>query len=149
MTKPGPQPTPTHLKIVRGNRKDRINFNEPKPKKAKPICPEWLSEQAKQIWERTASQLEMMNLLYEADQDILAAYSNAVATYILASKMVDETGILVEGRRDGMVTNPAVRIQRDSATLIKQLAGELGLTPSARTRLKAEENDDQENDILD
>jgi hypothetical protein len=34
MTKPGPAPTPTHLRIIRGDRKDRINTKEPKPKLA-------------------------------------------------------------------------------------------------------------------
>jgi P27 family predicted phage terminase small subunit len=88
-----------------------------------------------------------MNLLYEADQDILTAYANAVANYQKATELVDRSGVLIKGRRDGVVTNPAVRIQRDAATLIRMLGSELGLTPSARTRLKAE--DDTANDFLD
>jgi P27 family predicted phage terminase small subunit len=147
MAKPGPQPTPTHLRVVRGERKDRINTQEPKPKKKKPKCPDFLSDEAKVIWRRTAKQLEQMGMLYEADQDILAAYANAVQNYVKASELVDRSGVLIKGRRDGVVTNPAVRVQRDSATLIRMLAGELGLTPSARTRLKADQNDTD--DFLD
>lgn len=148
MAKPGPAPTPTHLRIVRGDRKDRINTNEPKPKKSKPKCPTWMSDEAKVIWKRTVKQLDQMGLLYEADQDIIAAYVNAVINYQKATELVDRSGVLIKGRRDGVVTNPAVRVQRDSATLIRMLAGELGLTPSARTRLKADQ-DDAEDDILD
>lgn len=147
MTKPGPAPTPTHLRIIRGDRKDRINTKEPKPTKKLPKCPNWLSEEAKIIWKRTAKELNAMNLLYEADQDILTAYANAVANYQKATELVDRSGVLIKGRRDGVVTNPAVRIQRDAATLIRMLGSELGLTPSARTRLKAE--DDTANDFLD
>jgi len=148
MAKPGPAPTPTHLRVIRGERKDRINKSEPKPKTSKPKCPSWMSDEAKAVWRRTSKQLDAMGLLFEADQDILAAYVNAVVNYQKASELVDRSGVLIKGRRDGVVTNPAVRVQRDSATLIRMLAGELGLTPSARTRLKAEQND-TEDDILD
>ena len=150
MARPGKAPTPTHLKIVKGDRKDRINQNEPKPKKAKPKCPKWLSADAKVVWKRTADQLDAMSLLYEADQDILVSYAIAVVTYKQATELVDQQGILVEGRRDGFVTNPAVRVQRDQATLIRMLASELGLTPSSRTRLKAEDaKDDSADSFLD
>lgn len=150
MAKPGPAPTPTHLRVVRGDRKDRINTNEPKPDKSKdPKCPSYLSADAKKIWKRTAKQLKAMGLLFEADQDVLAAYANAVANYQHATVLVDQQGLLVEGRRDGWVTNPAVRVQRDSATLIRMLASELGLTPSSRTRLKAEGDSSDDDSFLD
>jgi P27 family predicted phage terminase small subunit len=149
MAKPGPAPTPTHLKIIRGDRKDRINKSEPKPDKTKePKMPDWLSDDAKKVWKRTLKQLRAMGLLFEADQDVIVAYVNAVVNYQKASELVDRSGVLIKGRRDGVVKNPAVQIQRDAATLIRMLAGELGLTPSARTRLKADNSDDSA-DFLD
>ena len=147
MSRPGPAPTPTHLRVVRGDRKDRINTAEPKPKGTKPRCPAWLCDEAKVVWKRTTKQLDAMGLLFDADQDIIAAYANAVVNYQRATELVDRSGVLIKGRRDGVVTNPAVRVQRDAATLIRMLAGELGLTPSARTRLKAEQ--DGGDDFLD
>ena len=91
-----------------------------------------------------------MGLLFAADSDIITAYAHAVVNYQKATRIIEETGLLVEGRRDGMVTNPAVRIQRDSAQLIRQLAGELGLTPSSRSRLSVEETAaDEGADLLD
>lgn len=150
MARPGPAPTPTHLRIVRGDRKDRINTNEPKPKKSQPKCPTWLSDDAKVIWRRTAKQLKAMGLLYEADQDILSAYANAVVNYMRSTELVDKSGVLIKGRRDGVVTNPAVRVQRDAAMLIRHLAGELGLTPSARSRLQTGQDvASDDDDILD
>jgi P27 family predicted phage terminase small subunit len=150
MTRPGPKPTPTHLRVLRGDRKDRINVAEPKPKKQKPRCPDWLNPEAKVVWKRVAKQLDAMGLLFSADADIIVAYSHAVVNYQKATRLVEEHGLLVEGRRDGMVTNPAVRIQRDSAQLIRQFASELGLTPSSRSRLSVEEAAaDAGDDILD
>lgn len=139
VSRPGPAPTPTHLRVLRGDRKDRINPAEPQPKPVAARCPSWLSAETKIVWRRTARQLKAMGLLYAADEDILTAYAGAVVTYARATALVDSDGLLVEGRRDGMVTNPAVRIQRDAATLIRMLASELGLTPASRSRLNAQE----------
>lgn len=147
VTRPGPKPTPTKLRIVRGDRPDRINTKEPKAPSTGPRCPSWLSPDAKKVWRRTTKQLESMKILSEADQDVIVAYVNAVVLYERATKIVDEVGVLVEGRRDGMVKNPAVQVQRDQAQLIRQLAGELGLTPSSRGRLVIEEA--AEDDFLD
>lgn len=147
MTIPGPKPTPTHLRIVRGERADRINKNEPKASKSKPRCPNWLSAEAKTVWRRTVKQLELMGILSEADNDIICAYSNAVVNYQRATELVDKAGVLIKGRRDGVVTNPAVRVQRDSAMLVHRFATELGLTPSSRTRLTVSDGDDD--DFLD
>lgn len=139
MTTPGPAPIPTHLKLVRGTaRPDRINKKEPKPKLSTPKVPSWLTKDQKVIWKRTASQLKNMGLLFESDQDLLAAYAIAVDNYIKSSKIIELEGLLIEGRRDGQVTNPAVRVQRDSAQLMRQLGAEFGLTPSSRTRISSE-----------
>lgn len=146
--KPGPAPTPTKLRVVRGDRKDRINTNEPKPAKRRPRCPSWLTKEAQVIWRRTTKQLDEMGILAEADQDVICAYVMAVLNFERATKLVDEMGVLVEGRRDGFVKNPAVQIQRDNATLIRQLGSELGLTPSSRSRLVVD-NAGDDDDFLD
>jgi P27 family predicted phage terminase small subunit len=80
-----------------------------------------------------------MGLLYACDGDSLAAYCEAVVRHQKACEIVNTTGILVEGRRDGMVKNPAVQVVRDCEATIKAFAQEFGLTPSARTRLKTTE----------
>jgi phage terminase small subunit len=45
----------------------------------------------------------------------------------------------VKSRRTGeLVKNPLHQIVRDNATLVRQLAGDLGLSPAARTSLHPE-----------
>ena len=141
MARPGPAPIPTHLKIIRGTRQDRINKTEPKPAASEPKCPTWLSTDGKKIWRRVAKQLKEMGMLFEADQDVICAYVQAVITHQEASKVVAKEGIVVAGRRDEFVKNPALQVVRDNATLIRMLAGELGLTPAARARLKSPDNE--------
>ena len=151
MSRPGPAPLPTHLKVLRGTaRPDRINKREPKAPSKTPRCPDWLSDEAKVVWKRTVKQLKEMGILSDTDGDLLATYANAVVTYQKATVIVDASGILVKGRRDTVVTNPAVRIQRDTAQLVRQLGAEFGLSPASRTRIQAEKPHDTDiGDILD
>jgi P27 family predicted phage terminase small subunit len=150
MGRRGPAPLPTHLKIVRGTaRPDRMVKNEPKAKSGIPRCPDWLSDDAKEIWKRTVKQLKQMGTLSVADVDLIAAYCNAVVTYKKATDLVDKSGVLIKGRRDGVVTNPAVRIQRDAAQLIRQLGAEFGLSPSSRSRISVDGASDDSDDFLD
>ena len=44
-------------------------------------------------------------------------------------------GLLVRGRGEGLVTNPAWRVYRDTALLVRAYCAEFGLTPSAREGL--------------
>lgn len=147
MTIPGPKPKPTHLRIVQGDRPDRINKAEPRASTKPPRAPEWLGEDAKKVWRRTVAQLKDMGIASEADRDLLAAYCTAVVNLQRATEIVDRTGIMVKGRRDGVVKNPAVQIQRDAAQLVARLAAEFGLSPSSRTRLRS--TDANEHDIGD
>lgn len=147
MTIPGPKPKPTHLRIVQGDRPDRINKAEPRPSAKPPRAPEWLGEDAKKVWRRTVTQLKAMGIASEADRDLLAAYCTTVVNLQRATEIVDRTGIMVKGRRDGVVKNPAVQIQRDAAQLVARLAAEFGLSPSSRTRLRS--TDATEHDIGD
>jgi P27 family predicted phage terminase small subunit len=80
-----------------------------------------------------------MGLLYACDGDSLAAYCEAVVRHQKACEVINSTGILIKGRRDGVVKNPAVQVARDAEATIKAFAQEFGLTPSARTRLKTTE----------
>jgi len=147
----GPAPLPTHLKLVKGVRKDRINNKEPKvkPVETKLTPPTWLSTDAKKIWKRTVKQLEDMGILFEADLDLIAAYANAVDVYKQATMEINQHGILIEGRRDGQVKNPAVQIQKDAAEIIRKIGSEFGLSPSSRSRIKVEGNRDDSADFLD
>jgi len=149
MSTPGPKPKPTHLRIVQGERKDRINTAEPTPSAKPPRAPAWLSDDAKKVWRRTVAQLKEMGIASEADTDILAAYCTAVVNLQRATEIVDRTGIMVKGRRDGVVKNPAVQIQRDAAQLVARLGAEFGLTPSSRSRVRSTDAGSDIGDLLD
>ena len=58
MKTPGPPPTPTNLKLLRGNPgKRKLNTNEPDPEPAIPPCPSHLDKVAKKEWRRVSKEL--------------------------------------------------------------------------------------------
>ena len=133
----GRRPTPTALKILRGEtRPSRINRDEPLPVGELVPIPSDISAEAQIVWRRILREFGHTGVIRGADGDVMRIYCETMARYEKASLMLDQTGPLVRGARSGeLVKNPLHQIVRDHATLIRSLAGELGLTPAARVGL--------------
>jgi P27 family predicted phage terminase small subunit len=136
MGKRGPAPKPTALRILHGDREDRINRQEPTPRPGTPQCPPWLDADARRVWDYTLAELEGMGLATPADRDALAAYCVFVVQFERATKLVDTAGSIIRGRGGSAVSNPASRVQRDAAQMMSRYAAEFGLTPRARAEIK-------------
>jgi P27 family predicted phage terminase small subunit len=68
---------------------------------------------------------------------VLRLYCDAVVRYNEAAALLEKSGPLVRGVRAGeLVKNPLHQVVRDNATLVRTLAGDLGLSPSSRVGLK-------------
>ena len=91
-----------------------------------------MSPEARRIWRRVAPPLHAAGILTPLNVEILAVYCDLLVHLDRARHML-QVGLLVQGRRDALVTNPAWRIYRDTAVLVRAYAIELGLTPAART----------------
>jgi P27 family predicted phage terminase small subunit len=134
MGKRGPVPSPTALKVVRGERRDRINTREPTVPTGDVVPPTWMGSHARQEWDRLAPILVRMRVLTQIDRDALAVYCEAVAHYEQAVQLVDQSAVLISGQR-GLVKNPAMQVARDQAAIIRAFGRELGLTPSSRSEM--------------
>ena len=149
MTKPGPKPRPTRLKLLAGERPSRVNRAEPIPARAEVKMPRGMSPAAQRMWRRLAPDLLEKNIVTSWDVDALQILCETASVHLEARRVLGIQGLLVPGRRDGLVTNPAWRIYRDSAQLFKTYATDFGLTPSSRSRLSnAPETDDAEIEAL-
>jgi P27 family predicted phage terminase small subunit len=133
-----PSPKPRVLKLLHGDRKDRINDNEPIPRDVLPVCPDDASDETRAIWDYTLKELIAMRTAAAPDRDALYAYCCAVVTHRNAVHLVDQTGLLMKGTSGIPVKNPAVAMARDAAYTIRLFAHEFGLTPSARTRIEVD-----------
>lgn len=136
MGRRGPSPTPTALKLLRGERKDRINNDEPKPREGLPTCPAGVSQEVREIWDYTLAEVAAMGVVSPADRDLLLAYCEAVALHRQVSAIIAEKGLAERSANGGVARHPAVAIQRDTAATMRSLGQEFGLTPSARTGIK-------------
>ena len=136
MGKRGPAPKPTNLRLLHGDRKSRINDDEPIPAEGLPDCPDIAAYEVREIWDYTIAQLGVMHLVSPADRDVLLAYCEAVVMHRKSSEILAKSSILIKGLHGGLVKNPAVQIQRDSAIVMRALAQEFGLTPSARSNIR-------------
>ena len=94
-------------------------------------CPKWLDQDARGIFMETKKRLKGLQLLDNADVELLGIYCDAVAKYRAASKMLamrDDEGLPLADKDD-------IESCRSWARLIASYAEKMGLTPTARARL--------------
>jgi P27 family predicted phage terminase small subunit len=142
---PGPAPTPTALKQLKGNPGKRpFNKLEPKPKTGEPPMPRDLSKPAKKEWKRLVKMLLKLGVLTVADGDALATLCEAKTLWREALNDVRKNGIVIQvtaATRNGPVEiqkkNPAISVMDSQAKLVKTLLESFGCTPASRTKVTA------------
>lgn len=138
MGRRGLAPTPTRLRLLKGDRKDRINEHEPVPLDRLPEPPADMSREVRAVWDYTIGELDAMHIVSSADRDSLVCFCEAVVNHRKASAILAQSPVLIKGIKGGMVRNPALAVQRDAAHVIRVFAQEFGLTPSGRSRIQTE-----------
>ncbi|MBV1819989.1 phage terminase small subunit P27 family [Clostridium cochlearium] len=149
----GRKPKPTALKVLEGNPGKRpLNIDEPKPKKKAPRCPSWLEPVAKKEWRRMSKTLEQIGVLTQVDGAAFAGYCQAYARWREAEEFLTKHGTIFKTPSGYIQQVPQVSIAQTYLKIMKDFCLEFGLTPSARTRIKADieigKSDDQMEDIL-
>jgi P27 family predicted phage terminase small subunit len=92
-----------------------------------------LSPDAREVWDFTLAQLRGMRLAHASDRDALVCYCEAVVTHRKATAGLAAGLLLRTSNGRAYMRNPLIATQRDSAALVRILAREFGLTPSARS----------------
>jgi P27 family predicted phage terminase small subunit len=138
VARPGPRPLPSPLRRAAGQRPDRLNPAEPLPAldPDPPEPPDWLCPEAQVIWHGLAPEMHRAGILTSLDVITFASYCD-LAVQVQKAREILARGLLLKGRRDPYVTNPAWRMYRDGQVLLRAYAIELGLTPSARSQIRA------------
>jgi P27 family predicted phage terminase small subunit len=140
MTMPGPAPKPTAIKKLEGNPGRRpLNPAEPKPRKARPKPPAWLSEAELREWKRITRELRAMQVLTSADADAIAVYCQVAVRYQQATKEIAEKGLTVDSPNGYPIINPALSIVNKCIQQMHRLLTEFGMTPAARSRISVPE----------
>ncbi|MGW4030759.1 phage terminase small subunit P27 family [Streptomyces sp. NPDC004838] len=141
----GPAPKPTALRVLHGDRKDRINTAEPRPDEGELTPPDWLSDQALEVWHALADDLTAKGVLTPWDCEAYANYCDAVARRRDAAEHVATEGAVVEhpvfnknGDQTGVrMGKNAWLLALDAADAqVRTYGARFGLTPSDRAQLK-------------
>ena len=116
---------------MRGRRPETLT---PGNLEAVPLPPAWLDKDGKSEWRRVAPILSTeRRVLTLADLATLASYCAAVGQVAGASRIIATEGMTFATDK-GPRKHPAVTIRNDAMTQARLLAGELGLTPTSRSR---------------
>lgn len=132
----GRKPKPNAVKRFDGNPGKRaIRGDEPKPPTSMPSCPAHLSATAKTEWKRLARVLNEVGLLTQVDRAVLASYCQCYGRWVEAERKLAETPPLLKTPAGYVQASPWIAISNKQVELMARLMAEIGLTPSARSRL--------------
>lgn len=131
---------PTGIKKQRGNPGHRpLNAAEPMPTPGRPQCPAHIQGEAKAEWDRITGELEGMGLLTSADRGVIALYCQAWARWAHAEAEVMKIGEVIKAPYTGTaMANPWLSIANKAHEQCHKLMAEIGLTPSARSKIKVQ-----------
>lgn len=146
----GRKPTPSHLKLVKGNPGRRpMNAQEPKPSRSRPSAPAHMSDKARETWGYVSGLLDRMGILTDIDAVAVEVLCEAYADFLAARAMLKAFGsnyytTINEAGSEMHRVHPAVADVKDADRRIRAWLAEFGMTPSARSRVKTNgEEDDQ------
>lgn len=119
----------------------RINKREPVAPTDGPTKPAHLDDLASAKWDHVVELFREMDMLSRADGDLIELYCVAYSGYRAALASVAKTGqVLVSRKPDDTVEvkrNPFSVELHKYAALVAKLLSEMGLTPSSRSRVHA------------
>lgn len=134
----GRKPAPTMLKLLRGNPGRRpLNTDEPVPPAldVEPTPWELKDQHARAEWKRIAPGLIACGQVTMADRTLLVAYCLKYGQWLRLEEEALRHPLIVKGAAGNPISNPAVRLANQTLDLLIRAAAELGITPTARTRV--------------
>ena len=146
---PGRKPTPTHLKIVKGNPGKRpLNKNEPTFDADLPAPPLYLSTEAQGIFIILRDRIAFMGYASASHTEALALCAARLEEVQLHTRILNEKGFTYKKKvkigvdHDGhplydetIKTRPEVVMRHEAAKHAQSLLAEFGLTPASATKV--------------
>lgn len=103
---------------------------------ALPRCPAHLTPVARKEWRRLAGPLHDMGVLSVTDRAALAAYCQAWARWVEAEEHLAKGPPLIKAPSGYVQQSPWLAIANKQLEIMGRFMAELGLSPSARARLR-------------
>lgn len=135
----GRKPTPTALRLLRGNPTKRAfnRFEPPTEPLQQMSAPAWLAGEQLAKWHDVTRELADAGMLSTAYRDVITVYCVAWARWRTALQKLVEFGDLIKAPRSGLaIPSPYLGIANKAQHDMLQAQAEMGLTPTSRTRVK-------------
>ena len=104
--------------------------------RALPRCPPHLNAIARKEWRRLASALHSVGILTVVDRAALAAYCQAWARWVEAEEHLAKGPPLIKTPSGYVQQSPWLTVANKQLEIMGRFMAELGLSPSARARLR-------------
>lgn len=131
----GRKPAPPELKLLRGDRPDRLNPRAPVPQDGAPRPPRGMPTEQRRAFRNIVAELVRMGVRCGPDVLIIEQLAGMVVWNHRAGAELERTGSWGVTARGGTSTTGAWRVYRDTEREIHRLSAELGLSPTARNRV--------------
>lgn len=141
----GRPPKPTHLKLITGQPNRLKTRNEPRPEIAIPDAPDHLDAEGLKEWNRAGPELYAIGVLSRNDRAVFADYCVHWSRWVQAERLIqlmaskDDVGrgLIILTTNGNWIQNPVVGVANVSSREMMRCAEQLGMTPSARSRIEA------------
>lgn len=136
----GRKPMPRNIAFLSGSRNSAAmrarNEAIPCPPVEVPDAPDYLSDGAKSIFNRTARKLADMRVMTDADVEALALYSETFLRWIQATEIIRNEGMTQTGSTGSIVRHAMLDVAVKAQQECLRLMTEFGMTPSSRVRVR-------------
>lgn len=122
-----------------GDASEAVDFGTPEA--GTTPAPDWLDAEARKEWRRVVPLLEKARVLSAADYSQLANYCAAHGNAIKAQRRLNREGQTVKRANGSLAAHPLITVAKESRAQALRIAIEYGLTPAARTRIGAADED--------
>lgn len=139
MGRRGPKPADRKLKLLKGERADRLSPGSTPAPYGLPSAPDWLDDTARAEWDRLLPELADAGVLARVDGAALTLYCVAYSRWRVANEDIQINGILTETGLGGFKKSPAVEVAQQAEAQMARLLAEFGATPAGRGRVKVPE----------
>jgi P27 family predicted phage terminase small subunit len=103
-----------------------------------PPCPRTLDKLAKKEWRRVIQRLAELNLLSRLDMSTVAVYATAFSRWTQAEQHLAAEGVIVKSPNGHDVQSAWLAVSNRMVIIMERACTQLGMTPTARTRLTIE-----------
>lgn len=143
---------PSKVHFLNGNASKRpmaALLGEFQPDAELPDCPKHLRDEARKEYRRLGDELERYGLVSKIDRGTLAMLATQWARYVWAEAKIHEAneadpkgerGLVDRTPNDYRVMSVYLQISNAAIAQYLKLAGEFGLSPASRSRVKAVDN---------